>query len=492
LEVEATATPPATPAQPAPAAAPPPVAPPPAAAEPAPAPAPPPSETPPPAAAPVEAPAAAPAAEAAPAPAASAKEPALSIAPEHVAPIGKGALSKELEREGSNYRRPLRRGLNWWGFVQVQAQGSQLSEDEVGQDGEPLNLDEFGVRRARLRIDRGWENAFATLELDLGTLNGPNFRVRRAEASVLYRGDSADDETPLLVLTGGVTDVPFGAELGESQRDRLFLEQSLASRALFPTPADIGFKLWGAYQFVDYAIALVNGQPLTDSGWPEDLNAPKDVSGRIGARVLPRDDLRLTGGVSFYGGQGFSPGTPATKDTLRWVDLNQNASVDPGEIVGTTGSAATPSQNYGHWGTALDLGASFVTKLGVTQLGGEVFLAENLDRGVLPNDPITTGADARQFGASFFGVQQLSKWVALGVRGAFYDPNSNLLEQRAGEFHLHNQSYWEISPTAAVTYDRARLTFEYDFLIDHLGRDTSGVPADVANDRWTLRLQVDL
>lgn len=409
-----------------------------------------------------------------------------------MAPAGKGSLPPQLEREGSNYRRPLRRGLFWWGFVQVQAQGSELSEDQLGQDGQPLNLDQFGVRRARLRIDRGWEHAFATLELDLGTLGGANFRVRRAEASLLYRGGAADDETPLLVLTGGVTDVPFGAELGESQRDRLFMEQSFASRALFPTPADIGFKLWGAYRFVDYALALVNGQPLTDDGWPEDVNAPKDIAGRIGARVLPRDDLRFTGGVSFYAGQGFSPGTPATKDTLRWLDENQNAVVDPGEIVGTTGSAARPSQNFARWGTALDLGASFATGLGVTQLGGEVFLAENLDRGVLASNPVVAGADAAQFGVSLFGVQQLSKWIALGVRGSFYDPNSNLIEQRAGAFHLRNQSYWEISPTAALTLDRARLTFEYDILLDYLGRDERGVPTDVNNNQWTVRLQVDL
>jgi len=414
------------------------------------------------------------------------------VGPAFTAPAGKDALPPQLEREGSNYRRPLRRGLSWWGFVQAQYQSSQLSEDQLDEDGHALNLDQFGVRRARLRIDRGWEHAFATLELDVGTLGGPNVRVRRAEASLLYRGETSDDQTPWFVLTGGVTDVPFGAELGESQRDRLFLEQSLASQALFPTPADIGVKAWGAYRFVDYAVALVNGQPLTDSGWPDDLNAPKDVAGRIGARVLPRDDLRLTGGVSFYVGEGFSPGTPATKDTLSWNDDNQNARVDPGEIVGTTGSAAIASQNYSRWGTGLDLGGSFVSPLGVSQLGGELFLAENLDRGVMPNDPITSGADSRQFGVSFFGVQQISKWFALGVRGSFYDPNSNLFEQRAGELHLRNQTYWEISPTAAVTFERARLTFEYDFLIDHLGRDEVGVPTDVANDHFALRLQVDL
>lgn len=189
---------------------------------------------------------------------------------------------------------------------------------------------------------------------------------------------------------------------------------------------------------------------------------------------------------------GAGPALPLRGTTLGRGDENQNAVVDPGEIVGTTGSAARPSQNFTRWGTALDLGASFATGLGVTQLGGEVFLAENLDRGVLASNPVTAGADAAQFGVSLFGVQQLSKWIALGVRGSFYDPNSNLIEQRAGAFHLRNQSYWEISPTAAFTLDRARLTFEYDFLLDHLGRDERGVPTDVNNNQWTVRLQVDL
>ena len=39
---------------------------------------------------------------------------------------------------------------------------------------------------------------------------------------------------------------------------------------------------------------------------------------------------------------------------------------------------------------------------------------------------------------------------------------------------------------------RARLLFEYDFVLDYLGRTSSGVPTDARNDTWTARLQVNL
>src|SRR5690606_3482757 len=129
--------------------------------------------------------------------------------------------------------------------------------------------------------------AFARLELDASTWGGAPVRIRRAEASLLYRGEIPDDVTPPVVFTAGVTDVPFGAELAESQLDRLFMEQSLSSRALFPSPADLGVKLWGAYDVFDYALALVNGEPSAEDGLSLDPNSAKDFSGRVGTELSP-------------------------------------------------------------------------------------------------------------------------------------------------------------------------------------------------------------
>jgi len=408
-------------------------------------------------------------------------------------PVGQTSLPRTLIAEGSNYTRPLRRGLSWWGFVQADYYINQQSEDQLDPDGEPLNEDSIGIRRARLRVDHGWEYAFATLEIDAGTFNdGPNIQLRRAEASVLYRGSAPDDVTPLVVLTAGVTDVPFGAEIGESQRDRLFADRSLGSLALFPSLQDGGIKIWGAYGFFNYAFAVVNGESTGGLGVPKDHNAYKDFVGRVGVATRLAEVATLTGGLSFYTGKGFSPGTVAGKDTVTWIDLNNNGTTDSGEIQGVTGSAAVPSRNFDRWAIGLDAGGSLRDPLGVLQVAVEAFYASNLDRGVQPWNPVVSGSNARQLGLTAYAVQQITKWGALGFRVAYYDPNSNLIEQRASEFHLQDQTYWVFSPVAALTLPHGRIAAQYDIVTDHLGRDGRGVPANIRNNQLTLRLQVDL
>lgn len=408
-------------------------------------------------------------------------------------PVGTSKEPRSLVAEGSNFTRPLRLGLKWWGFVQADYQNNQISEDQLNPDGHPINQNQFGLRRGRLRIDHGWQNAFATLELDAGTLgDGPHVRVRRAEASLLYRGAVPDDITPLLVVTAGVTDVPFGAEIAESQRDRVFVERSVGSLALFRNEADLGVKAWGAYRFLNYAVALVNGEPLTREGFPTDPNADKDVVGHFGAQAEPLEHWGLTGGVSFYTGKGFSAGRAATKDSLSWVDVNNNGAVDVGEVYGATASAAVPSQNFDRWALGLDFGIVYQSALGVSRFNAEAFVASNMDRGLLPSDPVTSGADARQTGLTLSLLQQITNYGVIGFRGAFYDPNSDLFEARAGVFHLTNQTFWALSPVLGLTLDHGRLLAQYDFVFDNLGRDDRGVPTDASNNQLTVRLQVDL
>jgi hypothetical protein len=412
--------------------------------------------------------------------------------PSATAPAGDEIAPRSLIAEGSNYVRPIRRGLRWWGFVQGQYQTNQLSEDQLGPDGESRNFNEFSLRRARLRIDRGWEYAAATLELDATTLNGFRVFPRRAEGSLLYRGPNGDDVTPLLVLTAGVTDLPFGAEIGESQRDRVFMERSIGSLALFPSEADAGIKLWGVYGFLNYALAVVNGQPLVDGVSVHDPNDAKDIVGRVGTHASLTDALGLEGGLSFYNGRGFSPGRLATKDSINWVDDNNNGFAEPFEFQGVTGSAAVPSQNFRRWALGLDLTASQRTSLGVTRLGGELVVASNLDRGLLVSDPVASGSDVRQLVLNLFAVQQITDYGLIGLRASFYDPNSDAFEQRAGTFHIKRKSFWVISPAVGLTLPHGRLVAQYDFISDAMARDTSGVPTDAKNNVFTVRLQVDL
>ena len=85
-------------------------------------------------------------------------------------------------------------------------------------------------------------------------------RTRRRYCPVLQR--VPPNRPPLIALTAGVTDVPFGFELVESSRTRAFMERSAGSEAIFPTQMDTGLKLHGGYRFLRYAVAVVNGDQI--------------------------------------------------------------------------------------------------------------------------------------------------------------------------------------------------------------------------------------
>jgi hypothetical protein len=396
-----------------------------------------------------------------------------------------------LERRA--FTRPIPYGLKIGGYVQAQYQHNAVSEDQLQQGGAPLNQDEFLVRRARLRLDRGWDFASATLELDAGTVRGPRVGIRRAEGSLFYRGQNAKQLPPLVGLSIGILDIPFGFELADSARVRWFMERSLGSSALFPTEMDAGAKLFGAVSFLRYAVAVTNGEPVDERGLPRDPNGSKDVSGRFGAELALGDKLALSGGTSFAVGKGFHAGSDATKSNVVWNDVNQDGVAQPTELVGVSGSAATPSENFDRWAIGLDLQVGLQTSLGRSTLYGEAFVASNHDRGFLPSDPVATTLDARQAGGYVALTQELTRYGVVGFRAAVYDPSSDIVETRATKLLPKTQTVKTFSPLVGVVLpDRARLLLQYDFVRDYLARDAVGVPTDADNDQWTLRLQVEL
>ncbi len=378
--------------------------------------------------------------------------------------------------------------------MQAQYESNQASSDELTPDGRPQNQNQFVLRRARLRFDHGWQYAAATFELDGTTAGGVRIGIRRGEATLLYRGSDDDSKTPLAAFTLGVTDIPFGFELGEIQKDRIFMERSIGSLALFPSEADVSAKIWGAYEFVNYAVALVNGQPVNGTLPERDPNEKKDLVGRLGVSTSPNPELGIAGGASFYKGQGFHAGTPATKDTTQWVDIDNDGVVDTGdqEIVPVPGTAAQPSENFDRWALGVDLAVVLETSLGLTTLGAEAFIASNMDRGLVVADPTLTQLDAREAGYTLGLTQQVTQYGVFGVRAAFYDPNSDLIEQRAGNYVPKTQSYFVLSPVVGVTVPHAKLLAQYDIIQDYEARDERGVPTDAQNNQLTLRVQVDL
>jgi hypothetical protein len=397
--------------------------------------------------------------------------------------------------EKSATSRPVPTGLHIGGYLQAQYESNQMSEDQLQQGGSPLNQDRFTLRRGRLRLDRGWQYANATLELDANTTRGMSVGIRRAEGSLLYRGNNSENLPPLAMVTLGVTDIPFGFELLESARERPFMERSLGSTALFPTEMDIGAKLSGAISFLRYAFAITNGEPVDNlpGRYPRDPNAAKDYSGRVGVETQPLNALSISGGTSFYQGTGFHPGADATKPSFAWIDSNEDRTIQPNELQAISGTAATPSANFKRWAYALDLELSLTTAFGTTKLYAEGFLASNLDRSYLIADPVLSGLDVREAGAYVALVQDVTRWGQVGFRASLYDPNADFAQSMRGRQVPTSLAVRTLSPMVALRMqDRARLSFEYDFVHDYLAKDAEGVPTDAKNNQLTLRLQVEL
>ncbi len=398
-----------------------------------------------------------------------------------------------LERSATS--RPVPRGLNISGYLQAQYEANQMSEDQLQQGGAPLNQDRFTLRRGRLRLDRGWEYANATLELDANTTRGVTVGIRRAEGSLLYRGQNSEDMPPLVMLSMGVTDIPFGFELLDSARVRAFMERSAGSLALFPTEMDLGAKLSGAISFFRYAVALTNGEPVDNlpGRFPKDPNAAKDFSGRIGVETQPLSNFSLAGGTSFYQGKGFHPGTDATKASISWIDINEDRQIQANELQAVPATAAEPSANFKRWAYAVDLELELRTRFGSTRLYGEGFLASNLDRGYLIADPVESGLDLREAGGYVALTQDVTKWGQVGFRYSYYNPNADFFQSVRGRQVPTSLAVKTLSPMVAFRLpDRARLSFQYDFVRDFSAKNAEGVPTDAKNNQLTLRLQVEL
>jgi hypothetical protein len=377
--------------------------------------------------------------------------------------------------------------------VQAQYQSSQLSVDQLDANGAPLNQDRFLVRRARLGVDWGTRHTAASIEVDGNNVNGIAFGLRRAEASLVLRSQDTS-APPLLAVSAGLTGIPFGYEMAERNRDRLFLERTTASRAFFPGDADFGARVGGAIGPFRYAVAVLDGRPLPDtqpSAAGVDPTSEKDVLVRLGAEAKLVEELELAGGVSFVHGTGFHAGTPATKDGLQWRDLNGNGAVDPGEITAIPGHAATPSQTFDRWAMGADAQVRWRTPFGWGLFYGEIYVGKNYDRGFFVADPIATGIDLREIGWYAAALQEVTRYGIVGLRVDAYDPNLDATRQQAGTLLPLDQTVTTYSPLVGfVLPGHARLVFEYDHIVNRAGLDARGVPADLREDQWALRLQV--
>ena len=388
------------------------------------------------------------------------------------------------------------RGIVVTSYIQAQYESHEDSEDQVRQGGALLNQDRFLIRRGRLKIERQWDYSSVMVEFDGNTTKGPAFLLHHAEASLLWRGGEPAPAPPLVGVTMGLFDVPFGYELVESPRTRFFMERSLASRSFFPAEPDVGAKIWGKVGWFRYALAVVNGEPngSADGYGLQDPNAAKDLIAKVGATIEPVPEVQIAGDVSVLNGKGFLRGTDATKNTLAWSDLNGDGRVaTSSEVVGNQGLSALASQNFNRWAVSADLQVRIKNAIGWTQLYGEVQTGANMDRGLFVADPIDTGRDVRELGYYVGITQEITPYAIAGFRIDYYNPDADKTDTQQTQVVPTNQRVVTYSPLIGATLPgRARLLFQYDFIKDYMARDERGVPIDLKNDQWTLRLQGEL
>ena len=386
-------------------------------------------------------------------------------------------------------------GIVFSSYVQAQYEHHQDSEDQLRQGGVVLNQDRFVLRRARLKIEKEWEYASILAEIDGNSVKGPAIGFQHAEASLLYRGGEPVPTPPLLKLTLGLFDVPFGNELTESPRARFFLERSLASRSFFPAEPDLGLRISTQLGWLRASVALMNGEPLGEkSGFSlRDPSSSKDIVARAGAVVRPSSHVDIAGGVSVLNGKGFHPGTDAGKASVAWKDVNENGQIDAGELTASPATSPTLSQSFDRWAVGADLRLGLETPVGWLRLSGELMSGSNMDRGLFVADPVLTSIDSRELGVAVSVTQEIMRYGVVGFRFDTYDPNADSRDRQGGKLLPSSQAVRTFSPMVGLMIpDRARLLFQYDVQRDELGRDPRGVPTDLANDTWTLRLQVEL
>jgi hypothetical protein len=371
------------------------------------------------------------------------------------------------------------------GLVQIDATARQSSEDELRQSGDPLNQDRVLLRRGRMRVTGAYDKVSGLVEIDLNTVNGSQVRVSTAEAAYQL--------APWLSAAIGIPKIPFGFEVEQSDKERLFLERSAMVRALFPGEYDVGARLSGRWKFLRYAIAVQNGEPAGERAFAlRDPNQAKDITARAGI-ATPIGSMMFGAGFSVLTGRGFHAGTPATKDVLIWKDLNEDGVVGPNEVQVILGQSATASASYDRFGIGADAQLTLdLASLGKLTVYGEVIVAGNLDRAVVLPDPIVIGRDLRELGYYGAAVYEPANWWALGVRYDRYDPDSDAAELRAGNLVPSDSSLSTFSVTGALRQAHGRLILQYDHNANHNGRAANGVPTNLGDDALTLRAEVQL
>lgn len=311
------------------------------------------------------------------------------------------------------------------GYVQAQYVQSERSRDEATGPGGTRNLDQFSIRRGRVKFTyQMTPTSRFVLQPDF-TTSGVTLKDGYVELIEPWT-------TWHHTLTAGQFSWPFGFEIMYSSSAREMPERSLVVRTLFPGERDRGAMLSGTGfgEKFHYRAAVVNGTGTTQSF---DFNQRKDFVARTGYAFGPVDIA-----ASIYRG-------------AELVSLN-----------GLTAGREFQKRREGidfQWVTALP-------GLGVR---GEYI------RGVQPPAAGTALAAARAAdvdGWYLYAIQNVGTRHQFVLRADEYDPNldraGDATRTVGGSYIFH----WDAASKVMFAYEQPRL-------------ETN----DPADDVWTVRYQ---
>jgi hypothetical protein len=380
------------------------------------------------------------------------------------------------------------------GFLQVDATLlDQTAEDELDPaTRQPLNTERVFVHRGHVRLDASKGIVGAAIEVDANNIHGSQLQIIAAE--VFADVGSADAQRlPTLLLSLGLTRIPFGYETLQHDLLRPFLEQSNITRALFPGSYQPGLRARGTFRFLRYDVAAMSGEPIGAAQFA--AQAPThslDFVGRFGVHTDIVSGVTFDAGVSGLDGRGFSPGTPTTKDQLVWRDDNGDGIVQASEIQVIPGTTGEPSSTFRRFAAGADAHLSWKLPFALLVAGGEFIWSQNLDRALFVSDPVAQSRNQRGTGYSASAVLQELPWnFAAGLRYDSYNPDADAANASGGVRVPFDASVSTLAVMVSVRIEAVmRLLFEYDRNHNAFGRGLNGVPASLAADALTARAEL--